>query len=569
MPVMGISCYYHDSAVALVDDEQIRFAIHEERLSRLKHDARFPVLAIGSALKATGLRINDIDRIVFYEDPKVKLGRLWDQVIDYWPRSRRIFDRDIPGFLQHKLPVAAQLRTHMGYHGAVEFSEHHRSHAASAFFTSPFERSVVVTLDGVGEYETAAVHLGEGNRLTKVRSIHFPHSLGLFYSVFTQYLGFEVNEGEYKVMGLAPYGRPVHLDKLIGPILRLREDGAFSLNDRFFDFCSRERHYDRALIAHLGIPPRSPDQPVGEEHCDLAASVQQALEMAIAGILPPLMREYGTRDFCFAGGVALNCTANSRMIRDLGIRSHIHPAAGDAGGALGAALQSVMCPQESRPTRRYHLDAYLGAEYAKPVIKTTLSVNDIPHRECADIAEELADALVAGKVVAILHGRDEWGPRALGARSILADPRRAEMKDHLNAKIKFREEFRPFAPVVKREAYGDWFETLGMAESPFMLYTHKALRPEQTGAVTHVDGTSRVQTVSAEQNPYLYRILDAFERRTGVPVLINTSFNLRGEPIVSSPSDALKTFYASGIDCLALEDVLIDKETPGHGSAPG
>ena len=566
---MGISCYYHDSAVALVDDEQIRFAIHEERLSRLKHDARFPVLAIGSALKSSGLRINDIDRIVFYEDPKVKLSRLWDQVVAYWPRSRRIFDRDIPGFLHHKLPVAAQLRTHMGYHGAVEFSEHHRSHAASAFFTSPFERAVVVTLDGVGEYETATVHLGEGNRLTKVRSIHFPHSLGLFYSVFTQYLGFEVNEGEYKVMGLAPYGRPVHLDKLIGPILRLREDGAFSLNERFFDFCSRERHYHPALIAHLGIAPRSPDQPVGEEHCDLAASVQQALEIAIAGILPPLMREHGTRDFCFAGGVALNCTANARMIRDLGIRSHIHPAAGDAGGGLGAALQSVMRSQESRPTRRYHLDAYLGAEYAKPVIKTTLSVNDIPHRECAEIAEELADALVAGKVVAILHGRDEWGPRALGARSILADPRRAEMKDHLNAKIKFREEFRPFAPVVKREAYGDWFETLGMEESPFMLYTHQALRPEQTGAVTHVDGTSRVQTVSAKQNPYLYRILDAFERRTGVPVLINTSFNLRGEPIVSSPSDALKTFYASGIDCLALEDILIDKETPGHDSAAG
>jgi carbamoyltransferase len=286
-------------------------------------------------------------------------------------------------------------------------------------------------------------------------------------------------------------------------------------------------------------------------------------------MLPPLMREFGTRDFCFAGGVALNCTANARMIRDLGIRSHIHPAAGDAGGALGAALQSVMSALEDEPTRRYPLDAYLGVDYPRPVIKTTLSVNNIPFRECADIAEELADGLAAGKVAAILHGRDEWGPRALGARSILADPRGAEMKDHLNAKIKFREEFRPFAPVVKQEAYGEWFETLGMAESPFMLYTHKALRPEQTAAVTHVDGTSRVQTVSAEQNPYLYRILDAFERRTGVPVLINTSFNLRGEPIVSSPSDALKTFYASGIDCLALEDILIEKEVPGDAGVSG
>src|SRR5207248_113677 len=324
-------------------------------------------------------------------------------------------------------------RVHMGFNHRVEFSEHHRSHAASAFFTSPFERAVVVTLDGVGEYETASVHLGEGNRLTKLRSIHFPHSLGLFYSVFTQYLGFEVNEGEYKVMGLAPYGRPRYRDKLLGPILKL------------------------------------------------------------------------------------------------GIRSHIHPAAGDAGGALGAALQWTMRSHEHEAARRYSLDAYLGVDYPEPVIKATLSLNNIPFRECADIAEELATALAAGKVVAILHGRDEWGPRSLGARSILADPRRAEMKDHLNAKIKFREEFRPFAPVVKKEAYGEWFETLGMAESPFMLYTHKALRPDQTAAVTHVDGTSRVQTVSAEQNPYLYRVLDAFERRTGVPVLINTSFNLRSE----------------------------------------
>jgi carbamoyltransferase len=285
----------------------------------------------------------------------------------------------------------------------------------------------------------------------------------------------------------------------------------------------------------------------------------------MSGMLPPLMREYGIRDFCFAGGVALNCTANARMIRDLGIRSHIHPAAGDAGGALGAALQSVMRSEEAGPARRYRFTPYLGVTYPEGVIGATLSLNNIPFRRSPDIAEDIAAELASGKVVAILHGRDEWGPRALGARSILADPRRAEMKDHLNAKIKYREEFRPFAPVVKREAYGEWFETLGMAESPYMLYTHQALQPAETPAVTHVDGTSRVQTVSAEQNNYLYRILDAFERRTGVPVLINTSFNLRGEPIVSSPSDALKTFFASGIDCLALEDFLVEKEE-GEGA---
>jgi carbamoyltransferase len=296
-----------------------------------------------------------------------------------------------------------------------------------------------------------------------------------------------------------------------------------------------------------------------EAYQDLAASVQQVLEIALANLLKPLIREFGTRDFCFAGGVALNCTANARMIRDLGIRSHIHPAAGDAGGALGAALQSVMRSQEGGQCRRYALSPYLGVQYPDPVITATLELNNVPYRKSNDIAEELADRLVAGNVVAIAQGRDEWGPRALGGRSILADPRAPEMKDHLNAKIKFREEFRPFAPVVKEEAYGEWFETLGMTSSPYMLYTHQALHPENTGATTHVDGTSRVQTVSAEQNPYLYRIIDAFERRTGVPVLINTSFNLRGEPIVSSPSDALKTFFASGIDCLALEDFLVEK----------
>jgi carbamoyltransferase len=296
-----------------------------------------------------------------------------------------------------------------------------------------------------------------------------------------------------------------------------------------------------------------------EEYHDLAASVQRALEVAIANILAPLMREHGTTDFCFAGGVALNCTANARMIRELGIRSHIHPAAGDDGGALGAALQSAMRGRDAGPVHRYGYSAYLGIRYPEPLVKTTLDVNGIPYRRSGDVAGELADRLAAGQVVAIAQGRDEWGPRALGARSILADPRRAEMKDHLNAKIKFREEFRPFAPVVKQEAYGDWFETLGMPESPYMLYTHQALRPAHTAAVTHVDGTSRVQTVSSEQNAYLYRIIDAFERRTGVPVLINTSFNLRGEPIVSSPSDALKTFFASGIDCLALEDFVVEK----------
>lgn len=428
MLTMGVSCYYHDSAVAILDEYGIKFAIQEERLSRLKHNRRFPELALTRALQACGIRINDLAKIVFYEDPKVKLNRLWDQVIDYWPHSRRIFEHDIPNFVHHKLTVDSQIRDYFSFDGIIEYSEHHRSHAASAFFTSPFERAVVVTLDGVGEYETAAVHLGEGNRLKKQRSLHFPHSLGLFYSVFTQYLGFEVNDGEYKLMGLAAYGRPRYTDKLVGPILRVGGDGAFTIVERFFDFCSADRHYAPALIEHLGIPPRPPGGDMREEHQDLAASVQQALELAIGKIQPPLIRDYGTKDFCFAGGVALNCTANARMIRDLGIRSYIHPAGGDAGGAIGAALQSVMRSREGAPSHRYPFSAYLGIGYPESVIRATLSVNQIPYRRSDGIADEIADWLAAGKVVAILHGRDEWGPRALGAQSILADPRRAEMK---------------------------------------------------------------------------------------------------------------------------------------------
>src|SRR4051794_792209 len=560
MSVLGISCYYHDSAVALIDDQEVQFAIHEERLSRRKQDARFPALAIGRALESAKLRINDLERIVFYEDPGLKLNRLWDQVIDYWPRSQRVYEDDIPRFIHHKMPIAEQIRKHLGFHGPIENSEHHRSHAASAFYTSPFERAIVLTLDGVGEYETASVHLGEGNRLTKLRSIHFPHSLGLFYSVFTQYLGFEVNEGEYKVMGLAPYGTPRYLDQLLGPILRLDPSGAFALNERFFDFCSIDRHYAPALVEHIGFPPRQAGGAMDERYYDLAASVQQALEVAIANLIGPLIAEHGIKDFCFAGGVALNCTANARMIRDFGIRSHIHPAAGDAGGALGAALQSVMRDRADGPAHRYALSPYLGVSYPEGVIKATLSINKIPYRQVDNVAEEIASRLAEHKVVAILHGRDEWGPRALGARSILADPRTPQMKDHLNAKIKFREEFRPFAPVVMEQHYGQYFETLGMHASPYMLYTHKALRPQETPAVVHADCTSRVQTVNARQNAYLYEILREFHALTGVPVLINTSFNLRGEPIVSSPADALKTFYNSGIDCLALEDFLVEKD---------
>ncbi len=557
MRILGVSCFYHDAAVATVDDGRITFAIHEERLSRCKHDAALPRLAIRAALAHNGWRAEDVDRVVFYEDPALKLRRLEDQVKRFWPESRFLREVGIPAYLEKKYPVANILRQEFGFRDVV-CGNHHVSHAASSFYTSPFENALVLTLDGVGEYESAAVFLGEGNLLGRVLSIDFPNSLGLFYSVFTQYLGFEVNEGEYKVMGLAPYGKPTMIHRILNQVLFLEEDGTFRLNLDYFNFCDIERHYRDSLIAHLGVPPRNAGDAVTQEHCDLAASVQLALEEAVCNLLRAMLQRYPTHDVCLAGGVALNCTANARLIREFGITLHIHPAAGDAGGALGAALYETAAKATSLV--RPEFTPYLGVSFSAEQIALALGERGVVWRREPDIAAYLARRLAGGDVVAIVQGRDEWGPRALGARSILADPRRAEMKDHLNAKIKFREEFRPFAPVVMEQYYGEYFETLGMSQSPYMLFTHRALKPEAIAAVVHADQTSRVQTVSAEQNGYLYGILREFHALTGVPVLINTSFNLRGEPIVSSPADALKTFYASGIDCLAIEDFVVEKE---------
>jgi carbamoyltransferase len=561
MRVLGISCYYHDAAAALVEDNQIIFAVQEERLSRIKHDSAFPTLAISKALEAGKCDLKDVDVIAFYENPELKLQRLWSQMLGDWPHSFSLFSQEIPHFLQHKFEIQQHIRKHLSYKGKIIIGEHHRSHAASAFYTSNFERALILTLDGVGEWDTTAVYLGEGNTLTKIKSIHFPHSLGLLYSVFTSFLGFEVNEGEYKVMGLAPYGTPRFVSKIIGPILKLNKDGSYSLNQRFFRFSNKQCHFTTALVRHMGVQPRTHGTAMTQIYQDIAASVQKALEIAMAHMVARLSDEYDIRDFCFAGGVALNCTANADLIRRFGIRSHIHPAAGDSGGALGAAMEVMMREKTQQPMQRYAFNPYIGTQPSAALIEFTLQENNITYTKSDNIADVLAAKLEQGDVISIVHGREEWGPRALGARSILADPRRAEMKEHLNAKIKFREEFRPFAPIIMAEHYDDYFETLGMEQSPYMLYTHKVKKPGTIPAVTHMDNTARVQTVSRAQNAYIYDILAAFKRRTGCPVLINTSFNLKGEPIVSSPYDALKTFANSGIDCLAIENFVIVKQT--------
>lgn len=562
---LGLSCFYHDSAVAAIEDGRIAFAVQEERLSRIKHDAGLPVRAIARALDFMGWRPSDVDSVVFYENPEWKLRRIQWQFEHARPEHRAHETKVVSAFLRNKYPIVDLLRRHYDFPHIV-CGEHHRSHAAAAFFTSPFERAVVVTIDGVGESESAAVFLGEGNTLTRVRSIHFPHSLGLFYSVFTQYLGFEVNEGEYKVMGLAPYGKPSYVDALLPEVLRLEADGGFTLNPEYFDFESRERHYTNALIEHLGVRPRSKGSDLTEQHCDLAASVQAALEAGVMNLLSSVVREYRCRDICMGGGVALNCTANAKAIRQLGIRLHVHPAAGDAGGALGAALSEAA--ESETGIYRPAFSPYLGVAYGERDIASALTHAGVPHRRVERMPYEIAHRLAGGEVVGVLHGRDEWGPRALGARSILADPRKAGMKEHLNAKIKFREEFRPFAPVVLEERYAEYFETLDMRASPYMLYTHTALKPTEIGAAVHADCTSRVQTVSREQNRHLYDIVRCFAQLTGVPVLINTSFNLRGEPIVSSPADALRTFAASDIDCVALDDHLVVKDAARLETVP-
>jgi carbamoyltransferase len=554
--ILGVSCFFHDSAVAAIDHGRIAFAIQEERLSRVKHDAALPTRSIAKALEVVGWRPSDVDTVAFYENPEWKLERIREQLDLARPEHSTDRPRILTAFLQHKYPVANLLRREFDFPRIV-CGEHHRSHAAAAFFTSPFERAAVVTIDGVGESETTAVFIGEGNKLRRVRSIHFPHSLGLFYSVFTQYLGFEVNEGEYKVMGLAPYGKPTYLSRLIPDVLQLEGDGSFKLNLDYFDFSSRVRHFTESLISHLGVQPRETSSGISEQHCNLAASVQAALEEGVINLLSSVIREYSCDDVCLGGGVALNCTANAKAIRQLGLRLHVHPAAGDAGGALGAALFEAAASETT--TYRPAFTPYLGVLYDDRDILEALASTVYPYRKVANMALELAKRLAEGQVVGILQGRDEWGPRALGARSILADPRSPEMKEHLNAKIKFREEFRPFAPVVIEERYPEYFETLGMPASPYMIYTHKALKPDEMAAGVHADGTSRVQTVNRDQHPRLHDIVCHFARLTGVPALINTSFNLKGEPIVSSPADALRTFAASDIDCVALGDYLAVK----------
>ncbi len=560
MNIIGISCLYHDAAACLYRDGEIVAAAEEERFTRRKHDDSFPVNAIRYCLDQGGIAPGEVDHVVFYEKPLLKFERILSSMIDTFPSSGSAFARAMEHWLTQKLWTRGLIRKHLPA-GALAFSEHHISHAASAFLVSPFEEAAILTADGVGEWTTTAVGVGRGGSLELLREIRFPHSLGLFYSAFTAYLGFEVNEGEYKVMGLAAYGRPNRTDE-VRRLIDVAADGSFQLDMSYFGHHRSLTTFSRRFVEHFG-PARHPEAEVEQRYADLAASVQQVLGDVLVRIATDLRRTTGLSRLAMAGGVALNGLANRRILREAGFDEvFIQPAAGDSGGAIGAAAylaHSILGEPRTAPMRH----AYLGPEFGDHEISGFLRAHNIDAARYDDgpLVERVADLLAAEQVVGWHRGRSEFGPRALGARSILASPRRAEMKDIINEKIKHRERFRPFAPSVPVEDAGRYFEL--DHESPYMLFI-VPVRPERRAeipAVTHEDGTARVQTVDGASNPLYYDLLRAFGRRTGTPVLVNTSFNVRGEPIVNTPAEAYNCFAHTGIDHLVLGNWLLGPET--------
>jgi carbamoyltransferase len=594
--VLGISAYYHDSAACLLIDGEIAAAAQEERFTRKKHDHRFPENAVHWCLQHAGMTGGDLDHVVFYDKPLRKFERLLETYVDYAPRGFRSFVQAMPLWLREKLWMREELARDCQFDGRVLFTEHHESHAASAYFPSPFERAAVLTVDGVGEWATASFGYGRGNQLYQLAEMNFPHSLGLLYSAFTYYTGFRVNSGEYKVMGLAPYGEPRYVQTILDHLVDLREDGSLRLNLQYFNFCEGLT-MTNPLFHHLfGGPPREPESPLTQREMDLARSVQEVTEMAMLRMARHVRRETGDSNLCLAGGVALNCVANGKILRQAGFENvWIQPASGDAGGALGAAYsvwhQYLGNGRRVRPDGRDRMQgALLGPSYERKEIaaaltKTALGESGVGEQvrrlERAELIRETARHLAAGKVVGWFQGRMEFGPRALGARSILGDPRSPAMQARMNLKIKFRESFRPFAPSILAEQAGRYFELAG--ESPYMLLVAPLVEDlripmtdEESGrfgidklnvprspipAVTHVDYSARIQTVRREDNALYYDLIAEFARLTGCPMLVNTSFNVRGEPIVCTPEDAIRCFERTNIDVLALGDFLIEKES--------
>lgn len=594
MRILGVSAFYHDSAAALVEDGRIVAAAQEERFTRKKHDSGYPANAIAYCLKEAGIGGGEIDYFSFYEKPFIKFERLLETYLAFAPRGFSSFRMALPLWLKEKLFQKDLLRKRLkaeapeiDWQNRLLFAEHHQSHAASAFFPSPFDEALVLTMDGVGEWATTSGGIGRGNRIEIAREIHFPHSLGLLYSAFTYYTGFKVNSGEYKVMGLAPYGEPRYAGLILDHIMDLKPDGTFRLNQDYFDYCVGLRMTNAKFDRLFGGPPRDPDEPLEARHMDLAASVQTVTEEAVRRLVRSLAQETGMRNLCLAGGVALNCVANGKVLRD-GAVDHlwIQPAAGDAGGALGAALATYHGFLDQPRAVTNALDgmqgAYLGPAFPAEEIARRLAASGAAFERLDEDAliARTVDALTAEKAVGWFQGRMEFGPRALGARSILGDPRSPRMQKELNLKVKFRESFRPFAPSVLREDVAEWFALDG--DSPYMLIVADVVgerrRPmteneqalfgidklnlvrSEIPAVTHVDFSARIQTVHRETNRRYHALLSAFRQRTGCPVLVNTSFNVRGEPIVCTPEDAFRCFMGTNIEVLVAGDCFLRKE---------
>jgi carbamoyltransferase len=593
MHILGISAFYHDSAAALVTDGKIVAAAQEERFTRRKHDPEFPSHAIRYCLAEGGLSARDLDYVVFYEKPFIKFERLLETYLAFAPRGFTSFKMAIPLWLKEKLFQKRLLKqkfqemdSDVDWEKRLLFTEHHQSHAASAFFASPFEEAAILTLDGVGEWTTTALGMGRGNTLDLRREIHFPHSLGLLYSAFTYYTGFKVNSGEYKVMGLAPYGQPKYADLILKHLIDLKDDGTFRLDLTYFDYCTGLTMTNDRFHDLFGGPARRPEDRLDQRHMDLAASIQKVTEEVVLRLTRSAAAETGSPHLCLAGGVALNCVANGKVLRDSKFKHiWIQPAAGDAGGAVGAALAAYH-QFTDQPRMLNGADSmsgsYLGPSFAQNEVEDRLLRVGGRFSTFSDDAmiQATVDALAGEKAVGWFQGRMEFGPRALGGRSILGDPRSPTMQKSLNLRVKYRESFRPFAPAILREDVGDWFEI--DCDSPYMLLVADVVegrRRKMTAdedalfgidklnvprsdipAVTHVDYSARVQTVHAETNPRFHALLSAFKERTGCPVLVNTSFNVRGEPIVCTPEDAFSCFMGSDIEVLVVGNCILRKE---------
>lgn len=591
--ILGISAFYHDSAAAVLCNGEIIAAAQEERFTRKKADASFPIEAIKFCLNYAGIKISDINEIVFYDKPILKFDRILASYLHTAPLGIRSFLKAIPLWLREKLWIEDQIKKDLMYEKDILFTQHHQSHAASAFYPSPFNEAAILTVDGAGEWATTAVSLGKGNKLDILETLEFPHSLGLLYSAFTYYCGFKVNSGEYKLMGLAPYGKPIYKEKILNNLVQVNTDGSISLNLKFFNFISGLKMINKKFCKLFGMPPRRPEEPLTQFYMDIAASIQEITNEIIVAMAKHAKELTGCKNLCFAGGVALNCSANNVLAKS-GIFENIfiQPAAGDAGGALGAALYVHYALHGNIRNPQNNNDVIpqlpgLGPDFSPEEIEKLLKHYGLNYKKMSDddLYKYCAEKLNEQQIIGWFQGRMEFGPRALGYRSIIADPRSADMQKKMNLKIKFRESFRPFAPAVMEDFADEYFDIPSSSKylTPYMLTTTQILRKHlknvesfdstenkislleidrsTINAVTHLDGSARVQVVREKDNPKFYKLLREFYRQTKMPMVVNTSFNVRGEPIVCTPQDALYCFFASNIDILVLECFILEKRT--------